>query len=225
MQQENFNHLSEQLKDQDSNNLISLQEAFADDDIANEFNQEKEDMIDELAELSNTKSNALPGWDSWSGPVPIKKLSRRQLRKKRAKERRELQNKKDDLVKKRKTTLGELDHVVVNQEALKSQLEGLRPDSVPFPFTSKEQYEKSLRMPLGTMFNTFEGSKKLCQPEVITKMGQIIKPLSNDDAFFEDPNEKKKAGAGSSHSKKSSRKSSSQPVAKKTGDNEDHIKL
>ena len=115
-----FTTQNQTLTEQETNNLISLQEAFADDDIAKDFANEKENLLDEAAD---NKESFMSGWGSWTGPQPIKKLSRRQNRKKKAKERREKIERRDDLAKKRRDF--DLDHVIINDEAVKAQLKGL----------------------------------------------------------------------------------------------------
>jgi U3 small nucleolar RNA-associated protein 14 len=49
---------------------------------------------------------------------------------------------------------------------------------VPYPFKTREQYEASLRNPLGKEWNTHEVFQKLTMPRVTTKMGAIIDPLT-----------------------------------------------
>ena len=169
------------VNDSTNNNLISLQEAFATDDITADFLTEKEELLDSDVTKKLNKNNALPGWDEWAGPDAQKPLSRRALRRKRQRERKEKNDAREAAVKKRRD--GNLSHVIINDEAINNQLKGYRPESVPFPFTSAEQYEKSLRMPLGKEFNTSEGFKALTKPTVITKLGQIIEPIEKQDAF------------------------------------------
>ena len=49
---------------------------------------------------------------------------------------------------------------------------------VPYPFETREQYEASLRAPIGREWNTQEVYQKMIKPRVITKMGTIIDPLT-----------------------------------------------
>merc|ERR1712226_1328179 len=87
---------------------------------------------------------------------------------------------------------GHLSHVVINDEAVEAQLQGFRPQSVPFPFRNAEEYERSLRMPLGKDFNTHEASQSLTKPPVKTKAGQVITPMERGDAFQTTKQDQKK---------------------------------
>ena len=49
--------------------------------------------------------------------------------------------------------------------------------SLPFPFASEAQFERSIRQPLGKTWNTPSGSAKLTQPKVSTLIGTIIDPI------------------------------------------------
>lgn len=50
-------------------------------------------------------------------------------------------------------------------------------DRVPFPFTSREQYERAMRNPLGAEWNTGAAFANLTRPDVTFKMGQLIDPI------------------------------------------------
>ena len=52
--------------------------------------------------------------------------------------------------------------------------------NVPYPFTSREQYEKSLRNPLGQTWNTVGATKAMTEPAVTTRAGIIIAPMRLD---------------------------------------------
>ena len=49
--------------------------------------------------------------------------------------------------------------------------------SIPYPFTSREQYERSLKRAIGKEWNTHNSVQSLTKPEVMTKAGVIIAPL------------------------------------------------
>merc|ERR1712071_366219 len=65
----------------DDNNVVSLQEAFASDDVTNAFIQEKQAEIDENI-AGRLNNSTVPGWGAWTGPDTAKPLSRRALRRK-----------------------------------------------------------------------------------------------------------------------------------------------
>jgi len=49
--------------------------------------------------------------------------------------------------------------------------------AVPYPFETREQYEMSLRLPLGKEWNATSVHRKLTTPRIKTKMGAAIQPL------------------------------------------------
>lgn len=48
---------------------------------------------------------------------------------------------------------------------------------MPFPYTSRDQWERSIRAPLGQHWNTTSVHHKLVQPRVTTLPGTIIDPI------------------------------------------------
>lgn len=52
---------------------------------------------------------------------------------------------------------------------------------LPFPFERHEQFEQSIRAPLGTTWNTQRAFQQLTAPRVLTRPGHIIQPLSAED--------------------------------------------
>jgi len=86
----------------------------------------------------------------------------------------ERQKKREELISER--TDAKIKHVILNQKKDKKAAKYLN-SQVPYPFTSREAYERSLRQPLGKDWNTNESHKKLTQPKVKTRVGQIIDPI------------------------------------------------
>lgn len=52
-----------------------------------------------------------------------------------------------------------------------------RIQGVPYPFTSREQYERAMRQPLGREWNANQSFHNLTRPEVKTRLGTIIDPI------------------------------------------------
>lgn len=48
---------------------------------------------------------------------------------------------------------------------------------IPHPFTSVEEYERSLQMPLGDEWNASDVVKSQCQPEIKLRPGRVIEPI------------------------------------------------
>lgn len=72
---------------------------------------------------------------------------------------------------------------------------------MPFPFTSVEEYEASIRAPLGTTWMPQSAHVKLTLPPVVTKMGTVIAPMdesqlvSKDESLSSNKKKKKKLKA------------------------------
>ena len=48
---------------------------------------------------------------------------------------------------------------------------------VPFPFSNKEEFERSIRQPIGDTWNTPSVFNKMIEPRIKTIPGAIIDPL------------------------------------------------
>ena len=141
---------------------------FAGDDVVyDDFEAEKKDTI--LEEGDQVTSTSLPGWGSWTGEGISKREQKRNARN----------TKTVTIVKgvsqdQRKDK--SLERVIINEKRIKKNGKYLASE-LPHPFESREQYERSLRLPLGpewTTKNTFQDATK---PRVLLKQG-IIKPMA-----------------------------------------------
>lgn len=111
----------------------------------------------------------MSGWGSWAGPGIVNKPKKRK--------REEPENNRKDK---------ELGNVIINEKPNKKFLKYTH-ESIPYPFTSREQYERSMRNPLGIEWNTHEGYHKLNLPRIKSRAGCIIEPVS----FIANPKNKK----------------------------------
>jgi len=59
----------------------------------------------------------------------------------------------------------------------------LQVKEIPFPYTSTEQFEKSIRAPLGKTWNPETVHRQLVKPKVVTQMGKIITPIDRSEVF------------------------------------------
>ena len=67
-------------------------------------------------------------------------------------------------------------HVIISEKRDKKAAKYLVKD-LPFPYTSKAQFERSMETPLGTERNTRVGFQRATLPKVVKKMGAVITPL------------------------------------------------
>lgn len=136
-------------------NKLSLAEAFENDDIVNDFEQEVED---EAKKNLNDDDTILPGWGNWGGHgVNAKKHKF---------ERKAPQYKKKDRI---------IISTTPNEKLQKHLI-----SSVPFPFKSVQEFEASMRLPIGRDFIPETAHQKLTLSSVVTKAGTIIEPMTED---------------------------------------------
>lgn len=141
-------------------NLIS--EAFAGDDVVSEFQEEKRRIVEE--EDDKTEDMTLPGWGGWGGADITKAPKKKFVRK------------IDGVMQKDKRKDKDLKNVIVNETLNKHNLK-YQSSSVPFPYESREQYERALRMPIGEEWTSKATHKKATQPRIVVKRGHVVDPL------------------------------------------------
>ncbi|TPX30837.1 hypothetical protein SmJEL517_g05700 [Synchytrium microbalum] len=139
-----------------------MQMAFADDHVVEEFEEEKRLAQDEDApkEVDLT----LPGWGSWGGTglaPPTKKV----IAKPKPHEGVEINKRKD----------AKLQHVIINERRVKKAAKFMLPQ-LPYNFDNAQQYEHTLRMPIGGEWNAPSVHLSNIQPRITTKLGAVIKP-------------------------------------------------
>lgn len=54
---------------------------------------------------------------------------------------------------------------------------------LPHPYENVEQYKRAMNEPVGKEWSTLQAYKRAIQPEVLTKAGEIIKPLQFKKEF------------------------------------------
>lgn len=143
---------------------VDMLEAFKDDDLIAEFKKDKRAEIDK--EKRKDINLTLPGWGSWGG-TGIKPSKRKQKR---------FIIKFPKKFKRRDDSKG---NVIINEKANKS----IKPhlvSEVPFPFKKTKDFEASIRTPIGNTFIPETAFRKMIQPAVLTKMGTIIEPMTDD---------------------------------------------
>ncbi|MFH4984267.1 hypothetical protein AB6A40_010976 [Gnathostoma spinigerum] len=136
-----------------------LAEAFKDDDVIADFEEQK--TAQEEAERPKDLDLTLEGWGSWAGPGIVRRKKDRFVVKAKAKKRKD-DNKRGLII----------------SEAIDNSIEKLQPRSVPFPYTTVEDYEAVVRQPIGKDWNPQMVHQNLIQPSVTTQAGKVIRPIS-----------------------------------------------
>lgn len=149
------------------------QRAFAGDDVAVDFEAEKAlQMEDEDDKVTSTH---LPGWGTWTGEG-LSKATRKQNKRiahnplhKHVVEGVRAANRKD----------ARLQNVVIS-EAQQRKSKKYLASQLPHQFEKRDQYERSLRIPVGPEWTTKETFQRNTRPRVVVKQGVVLpmeKPL------------------------------------------------
>lgn len=166
LETEEMTQVEDQIDDKEENEQEKLiAEAFADDDIINEFKEEKK----KLEEQSKPKTEtALPGWGSWAGP---------NIRKRAFKKRTNMGMFRTPAKPPRKDFNRE--KVIIHENADNSIRSHLVSE-LPYPFKGVEEYEETIKVPVGRTWVPETVFQKLTAPPVVTQMGQIINPIDEN---------------------------------------------
>jgi U3 small nucleolar RNA-associated protein 14 len=142
-----------------------LRRAFAGDDVEEAFEDEKRATV--LDEDDKIIDDTLPGWGAWVGDGVSKRDKKRNTGR---------WLRKVDGIKANERKDKKLKHVIINQKRVKKNVGYLAP-VLPFPFTNRAEYERSIRMPIGSEWNVKEVFQESTKPRVLVKAGSIIKPM------------------------------------------------
>ncbi len=142
-----------------------VRKAFAGDEVIANFEQEKRATVQD--EDEKVIDNTLPGWGSWTGAGIGKKAEKRNKGKVLTKIPGIAAEKRQD---------AKLDRVIINEKRVKKNSKYLA-SSLPHPFETRQQYERSLRLPVGPEWTTKETFQGMTKPRVLMKPG-VIAPMS-----------------------------------------------
>lgn len=162
---------SESEEDDEDNQRNTIAAAFEDDDIQADFDREMEDR---KAKETQELDLSMPGWGSWVSAKTINapKRKRMVLKFEAEKDLRKEQNK---------------GNVIIN-EGVSKKLKTHLVSDVPFPFKSVQDYEASIRAPIGRSFVPESAFKALTRPAVITKKGKMIHAMDEEQLLKPDAN-------------------------------------
>ncbi|KAK9448205.1 small-subunit processome [Limtongia smithiae] len=138
-----------------------VKRAFSGDDVVREFDEEKKRVIED--EGDKEIDVTLPGWGSWTGKGTRKP------------QRRFIEKVSGINPKQRKDS--KLKNVIINEKSIKKSAKYMT-DQVPYPYETREQYERALRMPIGKEWNAQTTTQKTTKPRIIVKTGVVLEPLS-----------------------------------------------
>ncbi|KAF8866934.1 Utp14-domain-containing protein [Acephala macrosclerotiorum] len=157
---ENALHLPFAIRDQEL-----IKRAFAGADVVGEFEKEKKKVTKD--EDDKVVDDTLPGWGSWVGDG----LSKKERSGNKGKVLRKV-----DGIRPQDRKDAKLDRVIINEKRVKKNNKYLA-SSLPHTYETKQQYERSLRLPIGPEWTTKETFQDVTKPRVLLKQG-IIAPMS-----------------------------------------------
>ncbi|OQU92618.1 hypothetical protein SORBI_3001G376900 [Sorghum bicolor] len=161
-----------------------IRQAFAGDDVEAEFEKDKMDVLNE-ENPEPEKPALVPGWGQWTDIQQKKGLPSWMI-----KEHEVAKRNRQEALKRRKDS--KLKHVIISEHVDK-KVEKYLARNLPFPFTSKDAYEQSIRMPIGPDFNPAISVSALNRPAIVKKPGIIIKPIQYEEVNpHEKPDEPKR---------------------------------
>jgi U3 small nucleolar RNA-associated protein 14 len=151
--------------------------SISEQDIDEEFRKEKDDAADESSfsrkqAKQEKDSKDTMGWGSWAGagaPPPSK--SRKTLPKKLQAPifKNEQQVKRKDEKK---------PNVIINEKRIKKTANTFLLGDIPHPYSSRAEYEQAMMGGVGKEWNVTSAYKNMTRPEILTRPGKMILPIS-----------------------------------------------
>lgn len=156
--------LTTEENEENPDQMAGIAEAFEDDDIIEDFNKEKTEEIEK--DKPQDVDLSLPGWGTWGGKdLKMPERKRKRFIMKFPKKMPRKDDNKGKLIIKEDANAKVKEHLV---------------SEVPFPFQTVKDFEASIRAPIGNTFVPETAFRKMVKPAVVTKMGTVIEPMSEE---------------------------------------------
>ncbi|EFX03114.1 small nucleolar ribonucleoprotein complex subunit putatrive [Grosmannia clavigera kw1407] len=155
-----------------------LRQALGDDDAEAEFEREKQRVATEEAEAAAAEAQGgsrkrgadfLPGWGSWSGEGISKRSAKRDQNRLETKTAAS-KDKKPKPVARRDD---KLERVIISERRVQKNAKYLA-SQLPHQFETKNQYERSLRLPVGPEWGTKTAFQDSIKPRLLAKQGVVL---------------------------------------------------
>lgn len=112
------------------------------------------------------------GWGDWAGPGQME-VSPKILAKR---DQRMMQVQREHETLRLNRADANLKNVTISEKRIKNAAK-YKVAAVPYPFSSREEYERSLQMPVGGEWQASQVVSQLTQPEIKKRAGRIIAPI------------------------------------------------
>ncbi|CAF1054400.1 unnamed protein product [Brachionus calyciflorus] len=172
------------IKKSSDSHQLTLSEAFADDDVVQEFKAEKKLTIEN--ERVKQIDLSLPGWGDWAGagidPNETKKTQKKRnkkLRKKLIIRPQDVLTTKEDREQMERRDKN-LEHVIISEKK-DTKIAEFQINQLPHQFNNVHDFENKISQPIGRTWNPDFKFRKMIQPKVKTKIGSVIEPIDKDD--------------------------------------------
>jgi U3 small nucleolar RNA-associated protein 14 len=143
--------------------------------------EEKLFLAEKAAEVEATlpkfSDTSVPGWGTWGGKGAA--LESRPVTKAKLRIKQKIERKAKELAAARPDS--HLDKVVISAKRDTKVLKYMVP-SLPYPYTSVEQFDRAQRTPIGSEWNPISTFQESVKPAIITKPGVIINPIEFNPA-------------------------------------------
>ena len=129
---------------------------------------------EQLEEIKKNNPEFMPGWGTWAGEDPTIQ-AKEFLRKKRY----------DEKIKRLKEQANEANtnkYVVVSNQVDSNFDNNYLVQDLPQDIKNSEQYQRYYNTLIGREVNSLNLYKKLIQPKIVKKIGQIINPMTTNDS-------------------------------------------
>jgi len=154
-----------------------VQLAFAGPDFEADFKTLKQKTVDDELDVDERKKAIIKdvksGWGDWAGPGDNGQPSKKILA---TRERLLAKAHEEDEKKRAGRRDSKMMNVILSDKRIKTASK-YKISDIPHPFTTREEYEHSLQMPLGPEWNAAHVVKKNSAPDVLTRKGRIIEPV------------------------------------------------
>lgn len=146
----------------------------ADDGFATE-KAEVEDEENDTKTASQRKKqkdmDVVSGWGSWAGDgAPAPRLPHKLPKHLQPPKKKETKRKREDAKR---------PNVIIREKRVKKTANTFMLEKVPYPYTSREEYERAMMGAVGKEWNVTKSVKDLTRPEIQARSGTMIQPLSS----------------------------------------------
>jgi U3 small nucleolar RNA-associated protein 14 len=148
--------------------FVAPTEQEIDDDFLREKAEAEE--RDDPTKKKDLNPSAAMGWGSWAGQgAPAPRLPKKLPKHLQPPDKKLPKRKRQDEKK---------PNVIINEKRMKKTANNFQIAHIPYPYKSREEYEKAMAGGLGKEWNVSSGVKNLTRPDIMTRAGKVIQPIS-----------------------------------------------